>query len=58
MYIGVGLFPTNTLMRSSGFNRSRSAVELLRKQKTKLPQPLDGLLRKARRHILMTYLGL
>ena len=37
MSIGVGLFPSNTLIRSSGYIRSRSAAELLLMQKTKLP---------------------
>ena len=31
-------FPTNTLLRSSGFSRSCSASELLLTQKTELPR--------------------
>jgi hypothetical protein len=54
MIICVELFPANTLIRSSGDLRSRSAAELLLTQKTKLPCLLDGLLRKTQQHILMT----
>jgi hypothetical protein len=35
--IGVAAFPANTLIRSSGYTRSRSATELLHAQKTELP---------------------
>jgi hypothetical protein len=33
----VSVFPANTLIRSSGYTRSRSATELLHAQKTELP---------------------
>jgi hypothetical protein len=33
----VSVFPANTLIRSSGYTRSRSAAELLHAQKTELP---------------------
>jgi hypothetical protein len=48
-------FTANTLIRSSGVLRSRSAAELLLTQKTELPCHHDGLLWKIRLHALKTY---
>jgi acyl-CoA thioesterase-1 len=58
MYIGVGHSPQTRSFRSCDCTRSRSASELLRSQKTELPQPLDGLLGKDRRHTLCLFLFL
>jgi hypothetical protein len=47
--------PQTLSFRSSGSTRSRSALELLLPQKTKLPKPHDGLLQENPTHAFMIY---